>query len=447
MQDIKFSRFNAWTLKDNNELVLYNSMTGALILFENPESDEISIALQNNQALSIPEDIKNILLEDGFIVESGIDELTKINDLVIKRQSLIDEYYFSIMLNSDCNFKCFYCFESHSGEYLNDTVSQKIELMMNKISKTAKKISIDWYGGEPLLSFDKLRDLNGKFMEICKEDNVQYRTSITTNGYLLTPSVIEYLKTIPLSHLQITLDGPAETHDVCRPLKNGKPTFDSILENIKMAVDQKIEVMIRVNMTKINIDLISKLYKAIETHGLKNRVQIMLRPVVSSSSNPCEAHCLPEDVLAGRAADIYKQAAEDGWIVFPNVDKLQCMGFCHAEFPGRFIIDTRGNLYRCGELFTPEEAIGNISENGELVLDQDRSKQFIEKNPLNFPECKDCNIMPICMGGCNLKRFRKGINCCDEFKYVLPKFLEVLVLNQNSIDKNAICGGDMHEKN
>jgi len=417
-------------------------MTGALVVFEKTQSDKVLIALEENQVAAIPEEFMEVLQEDGYIIGSEIDELKNIEDLVSKRQNLIDEYFFSILLNLDCNFKCFYCFESHTGEYLNDIVSQKIISMINKISKSAKKISVDWYGGEPLLSFDRMCVLNNKFMEICAANDIQYCASVTTNGYLLTPLVIEYLKTIPLSHLQITLDGPAETHNVSRPLKNGDPTFDIILKNIKNAVDQRIEVMVRVNVTKINIDRIVELYQAIEGQGLKNKVQIMLRPVVSSLAHPCAEYCLPEVELAGKVADIYKQMAEEGWVIFPNVDDMQCMGFCHAEFPGRFMVDIQGHLYKCGEHFTPEESIGRIKDEGSLILNQDKSKRFVNKNPLDFSECKSCNILPICMGGCNMKRFWKSVDCCDEFKHASPKFLEVLVLNQNSINKDAINGGD-----
>jgi len=193
--------------------------------------------------------------------------------------------------------------------------------------------------------------------------------------------------------------------------------------------------MVRVNITKLNINLIFELYDAIEKQGLKNKVQIMLRSVVSSAVNPCKEHCLSENVSADKTADIYKQVTEDGWVVFPYVDNMQCMVFCYAEYPNRYIIDIQGNLYRCGELFNPEEAIGKISNDGRFCLNQDKSELFVNKNPLDFPECKDCNILPICMGGCSLKRLWKGMSCCDEFKYALPKFLEVLESNQNSIQK------------
>lgn len=446
MQETKLSRFNVWTSTENHELILYNSMTGALVTFEREQSNEVLLALQNNNVSYVPTELIGIFLEDGYIVKNKIDEIKKISNLVAKRQNLTDEYYFSILLNLDCNFKCYYCFESHTGEYLNNSVSHRIESMISKVSKSAKKISIDWYGGEPLLSFERLRSLNDKFIEICKKNGTQYCASITTNGFLLTPSVVEYIKTVPFSHLQITLDGPAETHNISRPLKSGKPTFDIILKNIKYAVEQGIEVMIRVNITKNNINQISELYEIIEKQGLKNKVQIMLRSVVSSTANPCVGFCLSDDESADKVAAIYKQMAKDGWTVFPNVDSLQCMGFCHAEYPNRYLIDIKGNLYKCGELFDPEESVGKICDGGELTLDQNKCGKFVNKNPLNFPECENCNILPICMGGCNMKRCWKGANCCDEFKYALPKFLEVLVLNQNSIDQSAINGGDKHEK-
>lgn len=442
MKNIKFSRFNIWTYTEKCELILYNSLTGALVVFEKPESDEMLIVLENEQVSSVPEGLIEVLQENGYIVADEIDELEEIGNLIVRRQGLTDEYFFSVLLNLDCNFKCFYCFESHTGAYLDEVVSEIIISMVSKLPKSTKKISVDWYGGEPLLSFKKLCLLNDKFMEICAARGIQYCASVTTNGYLLNSSVIEYLKTIPLSYLQITLDGPAETHNISRPLKNGKPTFDVILKNIKNAVDQGIEIMVRVNVTRINIDRIVELYQAIEEQGLKNKVQIMLRPVVSSLAHPCTEHCLSEIELAGKVADIYKQMAEKGWIIFLNVGDMQCMGFCHAEFPGRFIIDIRGNLYKCGESFGPEESIGNLDSEGNLILNPEKASLFVNKNPLDFSECRNCNILPICMGGCSMKRFWKGIDCCDEFKYALPKFLEVLVLNQNSIDKDAINGGE-----
>lgn len=436
MQNVKFSRFNIWTKTETGELIIYNSMTGALATFEKQYSDNVLRALENNLISSIPSEFINDFMEDGYIIKNDIDEFKKINDLIKIRQGLIDEYFLSILLNLDCNFKCYYCFESHTGKYLEDTVAQKILLMFDKISKKAKKISVDWYGGEPLLSFHKLMFLNDKFIEICKTNNIQYNMSVTTNGYLLSSAIFEYLKNTPTTHLQITLDGPAKTHNVSRPLKNGDSTFDVILDNIKKAVSLGIKVLISVNITKLNIDQIPELYQVIEKQGLKNRVQIILKPVVSSSAHPCKNQCLSVNILGNKITAIYKQMAKNGWIVFPNIDTIQCMGFCLADFPSRFIIDIQGNLYKCGELFTPEEAVGKIGNEGDLVLDQNKHKQFIEKNPLNFPECKNCNILPICMGGCNMKRFWKGTNCCDELKYGLTNFLKVLVLNQYNIDQD-----------
>jgi len=409
-------------------------MTGALATFKEPYYSKVLAALKNNQVSFIPEKFKKNLTEDGYLVEDEVDELEKINNLVARRRGWKDEYFLSILLNLDCNFKCFYCFESHTGKYLSNFTSQKIISMIYQISKSAKKISVDWYGGEPLLSFNKMRFLNDEFIKICNANNIEYATSITTNGYLLSSSVIKYLESAPLTHLQITLDGPPETHNISRPLKNDGPTFDVILGNIKEAVAQEIEVIIRVNITKLNVDQIPELYQIIDKHGLKNKIQLMLKPVVSSSANPCENCCLSEYALGSRMTAIYKWAAENGWIVFPNVDSMQCMGFCIADFPSQFIIDLQGNLYKCGELFTSKEAVGRIGDKGELILDQFKYKQFVDKNPLNFPECKGCNILPICMGGCNMKRFWKGINCCEELKHDLPQFLEVLVLNQHNMD-------------
>ncbi len=110
------------------------------------------------------------------------------------------------------------------------------------------------------------------------------------------------------------------------------------------------------------------------------------------------------------------------------------MGFCVADFPSQFIIDPSGVVYKCGECFTEAESVGNISETGEIILDHEKHQLWLLKSPLDFDECRDCSIMPICMGGCNMKRWWKHIDYCEEFKHNLPDFLRAMVLNQGNIE-------------
>ena len=233
--------------------------------------------------------------------------------------------------------------------------------------------------------------MNDKFMFMAQSSNIEYRHSITTNGYLLSQEIIEYLKTTPLSLLTITLDGPSETHDICRPLKSGAPTFWTIFRNIKEAVTAGIKIALRVNVTTCNMNQIHTLYDILESHGLKNKVEVNLQPVVSSSANPCQEYCLSGADLA------------------------------------------QGNLYCCGQMFE-SDAVGKIADDGLIELDPQKNDRWVKKNPLEFPECHECALLPICMGGCNMKRFLgNGTDYCLDWRHDLRGFLEVLVLNEENI--------------
>ena len=434
---MKLSMFNVWT-PDGDSLIVYNSKTGALATFEPPYCDSVLAALENHDSSLLAEEFLEALAEDGYLVENETDELAYIQELVDTRQKLTDEYYFSILLSLTCNFGCFYCFEDHTGKIIDDAVAQKLTAMMERISPTAKKIAIDWYGGEPLLSFARLRELNDRFMALCATNGTHYEISITTNGYLLTQEIIDYLKGVPITHLQITIDGPPETHDQSRPLKTGGPTFAVILDNIKNAVANGLSIFIRVNITKHNIDRVHELYQILAARGLKNKVRLLLKPVVSSPNRPCKEDCLAGTSLSSRMVPIYVQAARDGWVVFPHVDSMQCMGFCVADFPGQFIIDPSGAVYKCGECFSEAETVGSLAADGEIVLNQTAYQRWIKKTPLDYPECRCCPILPICMGGCNMKRWWHNIDCCEELKHDLPDFLRAMVLNQDNMDKAEV---------
>ena len=281
---MKLSRFNVWT-PENDSIILYNSLTGALITFEAIYYDRVFQALSAGNLSGLPDKFLPILVEDGFLVEDQFDELEAIRNLVVRRQQLVGEYFFSILLSLSCNFRCGYC---HNSEFV-----------------LAEKIAVDWYGGEPLISFPTLRRLNDRFMAICSHDGTKYETSITTNGYLLTPEIIKYLTHIPITHLQITIDGPLETHNISRPLKDGGPTFDVILDNIVLAVENGLDVFIRTNITRCNIDQVHKLYPILAGRGLKNKVRVLLKPVVSSPANPCEEDCLDSVELSSQMVPIY----------------------------------------------------------------------------------------------------------------------------------------------
>ena len=188
------------------------------------------------------------------------------------------------------------------------------------------------------------------------------------------------------------------------------------------------------NVTKENLDSSFEIYKILENAGLKNKVEVSIRPVVSSAANPCSGNCLTQTDFGKKMMSHYYEAAKNGWVILPFIDNLQSMGYCIADYPTQAIIDPEGSLYKCGEAFSDEEATGLIDNEGAIIWDKGKFDAFVKRNPLNQKECRSCQILPICMGGCHMLRFWKNKKSCNEFMHDLNLFVKILRLNQANIE-------------
>jgi len=310
---VRFSDFNVWT-PDSDGLIVYNTLTGALLTFNRRTANEVLAAMQQDNITAVPKRYLLDFARDGVVIEDSYDELS-----VVKARNMLgrtqNELILSVMLTMACNFRCRYCFQSRGTrpKAMGHEVEHRVVSLISREARKKDRVSIDWYGGEPLLRFSQLVRMNNAIAGECKRCDTEYLLSVTTNGYLLTPEVIKYLSGFNVTHLQITLDGPAETHDFSRPLANGDGTFTTILSNIRRAVEAGVPVVVRVNVWKPNVGRVSELYDILEENGLKNKVNVVTKPVLSSEANPCQANCLPASEAAQLNIETYRNAATKGW--------------------------------------------------------------------------------------------------------------------------------------
>ena len=177
-------------------------------------------------------------------------ELTKGEPLPRVDRFEIDEKSFQISLShfciemtQQCNFRCKYC--CYSGEYANwrehkekKQTKESLEDIISFISNEAVKegeISISFYGGESLLVLDKIKFVVQRLILLFKE---RISFSISTNGYLLSKPVIDWICSVPRVNLSITIDGDEEMHNLNRVLSDGTPTHRKILSNLQYFHDR-----------------------------------------------------------------------------------------------------------------------------------------------------------------------------------------------------------------
>ena len=173
----------------------------------------------------------------------------------------------TIAPTQSCNFACTYCFEKwrQSGALSNRTEDAIINYIKHlKQEDGLESVNLTWYGGEPLLQYKRVISLARRIDELGLKIN---ENLLITNGYFFTPEVVEKLVEAKISEIQITLDGFRETHDIRRPLINGKGTFDTIIKNLDDYYNSRFRgafaIAIRVNIDNRNYKSFMEIYRCL----------------------------------------------------------------------------------------------------------------------------------------------------------------------------------------
>jgi uncharacterized protein len=287
-------------------------------------------------------------------------------------------------------------------------------------------LAITWYGGEPLLAFDRIRYID----EQIKKLERPYSAFLVTNAYLLNEKIIPHLNDLNISLIQVTLDGKRETHDNRRYLIGKKPTFDHILDNLQklMESNYKGNVHIRVNVDKRNEDdyiivhnLIKERYKKFFPH------KIHVYPGFVKGEGHPDVACFYDSAATGAfLAKIAKKYKINALNIFPK----RAIAGCTLTKRNAYVVGPDGELYKCwDDIGIPEMVVGHIDSftNWNMPL---IAEGMVACSYLDAPECKECFYFPVCDGGCHKMRQRnlhddKNRDVCSYFKYHLEELLEL----------------------
>ncbi len=319
----------------------------------------------------------------------------------------------------DCNLRCKYCFAS-TGEY----ASHKREMMSLDVAKkavdfiiqscgTRQHCEIDFFGGEPLMNFDVVKDTITYIREQEKKHNKIFKLTLTTNGMLLTPDKVEYLNENHIS-LVLSLDGRKDVHDRMRPNAAGGGTYDQVLKNLKYAVEHRNgeEYYVRGTYTSHNLDFTNDVLSMVE-EGFK---ELSMEPVVGEDGDYLITEAdLPQIYEEyERLANAFLEYAEkgNGFNFFHfNMDLYRgpCMAKrirgCGAGHE-YMAVTPNGDIYPCHQFVGQDEyVLGNVFEG---LKNQEIPKAFRETHALVKEECKQCWAKFFCSGGCHANNIKLG---------------------------------------
>lgn len=399
------SIYTQWFEKDGS-WYLYNAQTN----FFSEVSKELIDALDDREWDSIPSDVMSKLNEQHVIEDSSAlyDYYNRIK--IIFQARCFNPTIFKLVIapTTSCNFACPYCFEPKKNvKTITDEVVNNIVDFLKK-KDFLKEVVIVWYGGEPLLAFNKIKQILGRFeLEEIKVGS----QSIITNGYLLTREVCDYFKDKNLSDIQVTLDGNRDSHNKTRCLKHtGEGSFDMVLNNIVNAVKSlpNSRINVRVNINKNNflefVEVNELLRKELSGYGNLGIYPGLIREETSDNKSLKCTSYKTSDIH-----NLYSKYAELGIAMnlFPTRQHKGCM----MQDANAYVVGPEGELYKCwNDVSDPSKIVGNIN-------DDHLSNSTLLSNYMTFSlpfneECRQCKVFPICDGGCSLHRYRNKIEGC-----------------------------------
>lgn len=437
----KASRYNHMYKLQNGKRLAFNCMSCGLgEMDEDCHKRFMNILENENGDLSEEEkSLEKELVKGGMIVPADSDELDQIRTVHYRMRFGNNSLALTILPTFNCNFACDYCYESRE---LHSSLDTRVKSMSNEVCDNLVKyvesnlrhestLSINWYGGEPLMGKAVIEKLTGEFTRICKEKKAKYFAAMVTNGYLLNREHIDFLIKNMVSSIQITIDGPKIIHDKRRILKNGKGTFDRIMGNLeRLTKDDPIRVGIRVNIDKRNSAHMRELFEEFIRRGFHQRDNISFNLAqVLELTNCCQDvtdQCMFSKEFAEYITDEYRMAIDMGFKLkhYPVMNS----GSCGAVSQNVFLIEPGGNVHACWSTAGNDDLkIGVLTEKG-ISLNENYYK-WQGWHPYVTEHCESCNVLPLCMGGCAYKSLYKNhiANAdqilCSWWKYNLEPML------------------------
>lgn len=311
----------------------------------------------------------------------------------------------------DCNLACQYCF-AEEGEYHG-----KRELMSYEVGKKAldflvansgnrRNLEVDFFGGEPLMNFQVVKDLVAYGRSLEKEHNKNFRFTLTTNGVLLDDDIMEFANK-EMGNVVLSIDGRKEVHDRMRPFRKGAGSYDLIVPKFQKFAESRHQdkYYVRGTFTHNNLDF-SKDVLHLADLGFK---QISVEPVVAQDT---DSYAIREEDLPQLMEEYEKLAlemvrrhgTEEDFNFFHFMIDLEG-GPCVAKRLSGcgsgteyLAVTPTGDLYPCHQFVgNTDFLMGNVDDG---VVNTELRDEFKSCNVYAKEKCRECFARFYCSGGC-----------------------------------------------
>lgn len=327
-----------------------------------------------------------------------------------------------------CNLNCEYCFASQ-GKYHGDRALMSFEvgkraidfLVENSGSRT--NLEVDFFGGEPLMNFDVVKQIVAYARSIEKENGKNFRFTLTTNGMLIDDDVIDFANK-ECHNVVLSLDGRKEIHDNLRKTVNGKGSYDTIVPKFQEFVKKRGNkgYYVRGTFTHNNTDFTNDIFHMANL----GFTELSMEPVVCSPDDPYALTYDDLPILFEQyeilAKDMLRREKEGKPITFYHYMIDLTGGPCiYKRISGcgsgteYMAVTPWGELYPCHQFVgDPKYSLGNIYDG---VTNTEIQNEFKLCNAYARPDCKDCWAKLYCSGGCAANAYHAAGSISGIYKY------------------------------
>ena len=412
-------------------LLLYNVVTSEMVLLDDQER-RVFDKTPAEYSTAMDE-----LIARHFLVKEEFDENKSVRELraIVKKlepSTRIDG--FTILPTTECNARCYYCFES---DHKRCTMTEKI--VSDSIDYIAEKckgdaIQICWFGGEPLVGRKQI----SRICEGLREKGISFTSTMVSNAYLFDDELVQIAKNEwNLTNVQITLDGTEKVYNETKAYIN---TIDNpykrVIRNIELLLKKGIAVSVRLNVTDKNVaDLNELIDELAERFGEKKGIA-------------CYSHAVYEGVgfepliyddgirerLDKQVADLDNKLRSSGLLgslsQLPSLRVIRCMSdndSCRLIYPD-------GTIGKC-ENRSSDECIGDIYRD---IVNKEMDSRY--KSTEQFAACENCCLFPNCVNLTICPETGK----CSKYKrdWKMDRYIAIMEEQYTKYKQNALSHND-----
>ena len=315
-----------------------------------------------------------------------------------------------------CNLNCAYCFASqgkYNGErsLMSYDVGKRALDFLIENSGTRRNLEVDFFGGEPLMNFQVVKDLVAYARSVEKKHNKNFRFTLTTNGVLVDDDVIEWANR-ECSNVVLSLDGRKEVHDRYRVDYAGNGSWEKIVPKFQKFVEARggKEYYMRGTFTHANPDFLKDIQQMLDL-GFN---ELSMEPVVCAPGDPS---ALTEEDMSivmeqyEKLAELMLQRDKENlpFTFYHYMIDLTAGPCIYKRISGcgsgteYMAVTPQGDLYPCHQFVGDENfKLGNLWDGVTNTSVQD---EFAACNVYTRPECRDCWARLYCSGGCSANSY------------------------------------------